>query len=1000
VLEASNIKALEADLSNLQRFCIDNDVKISHSYKIGYFDVETDDSNKELVIGGSRLVSASFVGNDGSKVFLCHDDEKTLLKMICDEARKWDVVVTWNGDKFDVPFLLARFKMYGIDFNFYKETMHLDLMQLYIQQFRRMSLPSFKLDFISRHFLGNEEGGKIQRGLVITMFNEDRAALEKYNLRDCELLYKLEQKLDVIGSLISRCLLSGVFLNKATTHELLDMFVLRRAKNVRFPSRPEGFDPNFHYEGGYVVDPEVGLHENVIVLDFKCIDGNAIVPTKAGFKKAKDVIVGDIVFNDKGEFPVTAVHAVKKKEAVRIKVNSGDELILSRDHRLPLVDGTLKQGKDLKVGDRLVVNLQILPNTRLTKKQRDWCWLMGAWFAEGHMASGQRSTRFPRKSPHRITFTLGIQENRFASEILRCVKSVWKNSNGSLHSWSRVNRVRGDPRLRDRPEKGVRSIMINSKEFYGLFSNFRQFELQSALMTIAGASLFLQSFLEGDGGYVNRTKLVIACQCEAKKDRLFLVHRLLQSLGIQSRLHSYLSGRGNKAWKLAVPEVKKFEDIVGFYSKKRKFEPRCPQERGKIQKVKFLKGNFKMVDITVAGHPYFVANNILSHNSLYPSVIRTFNVSPEIIVDENDPCDKIKSPAGIYFKKGEMGIIPKIVDELVVERDKLKYLLPKMDKSSIEYKQVDATQYSLKTMANSFYGILGYQRSRYFLPKAAESITLSGQFAIKATKAYWENLGYKVIYGDTDSVFVEIRDLTDAQIEEKLVGLHEFLRKELQEKFNISKHWLVSEYEKRFVKFLLISKKRYFGLLAEGKVKEYGRGLELFKKDTLAYAKKLQKELLLKMVSPNTPTAQEAKDWILSQRSQFLRGTPAPAFSDLAIITKITKKLEEYLSITPHVRIAKHIQETNPSQYYQGMSIEYVVVDGSTKGKQIAGVPEDEFTGIYDAFYYWNKRIFPCLDRILEVVYPHVQWKQLYLKSKAEADRNQSLMSDYMEKNI
>ena len=55
---------------------------------------------------------------------------------------------------------------------------------------------------------------------------------------------------------------------------------------------------------------------------------------------------------------------------------------------------------------------------------------------------------------------------------------------------------------------------------------------------------------------------------------------------------------------------------------------------------------------------------------------------------------------------------------------------------------------------NSFFGVLGNQNCRFYNAKIANAITAFGRFFLNLTTKKVEEMGYKVIYGDTDSIFV------------------------------------------------------------------------------------------------------------------------------------------------------------------------------------------------------------------------------------------------------
>jgi DNA polymerase elongation subunit (family B) len=204
-------------------------------------------------------------------------------------------------------------------------------------------------------------------------------------------------------------------------------------------------------------------------------------------------------------------------------------------------------------------------------------------------------------------------------------------------------------------------------------------------------------------------------------------------------------------------------------------------------------------DPQVGMHEWVVSFDL---NSLYPSLIMQYNMSPETIIsgkvanvnvdslltgelkprlDEGECC----SASGQYFKTGELGILPKIINEMYSERVIIKRQmitaqkeLEKIDKSNKQelYRVqrdiaiAENQQMSIKILLNSLYGALGNKYFRFFDQRIAESITLSGQLTIRwaeeAINTYLQSVlktkkDY-VLAIDTDSVYVCLDDLVSA----------------------------------------------------------------------------------------------------------------------------------------------------------------------------------------------------------------------------------------------
>ncbi len=99
--------------------------------KIGFADIETtglSPKTARVILGGVNVLEGVREDEDGEHVTLklvCHeffsnfgtkDDEKDLLLAYLEVLRGLDVIVTYNGEKFDVPFLFERFRKHKIDY--------------------------------------------------------------------------------------------------------------------------------------------------------------------------------------------------------------------------------------------------------------------------------------------------------------------------------------------------------------------------------------------------------------------------------------------------------------------------------------------------------------------------------------------------------------------------------------------------------------------------------------------------------------------------------------------------------------------------------------------------------------------------------------------------------------------------------------------------------------------------------------------------------------------
>ena len=194
----------------------------------------------------------------------------------------------------------------------------------------------------------------------------------------------------------------------------------------------------------------------------------------------------------------------------------------------------------------------------------------------------------------------------------------------------------------------------------------------------------------------------------------------------------------------------------------------------------------------------------------------------------------------------EKAIMPSILQELLKARKDTRKLMP-LEKDDFIKNVLDKRQLAYKVTANSLYGQLGAKTSTFYEPDIAASTTATGRLLLTYAKRVVEecygdaivdtkygkiNTNAESIYGDTDSLFFKL-NLTEPKTGEKIIG-HKALELSIeiaQEAcHNVSKFLKQPhdfEYEKTFLPFCLLSKKRYVGILYEhdpnkGKRKEMG----------------------------------------------------------------------------------------------------------------------------------------------------------------------------------
>lgn len=211
------------------------------------------------------------------------------------------------------------------------------------------------------------------------------------------------------------------------------------------------------------------------------------------------------------------------------------------------------------------------------------------------------------------------------------------------------------------------------------------------------------------------------------------------------------------------------------------------------------------------------------------------------------------------FPDGKRGVMPSILEELLAARKATRKLIPKQTDDFMK-NVLDKRQLSIKVTANSMYGQTGAKTSSFYEKDCAASTTATGRklltYAQRVIEEAYSNRIVKTskygevttdaeyVYGDTDSVFFKfnLKEMDGTPIiGQKALEITIELAKEagkIATMFLKKPHDL--EYEKTFLPFCLLSKKRYVGMLYEddpNKCKRKSMGIVLKRRDNAPIVK-------------------------------------------------------------------------------------------------------------------------------------------------------------------
>ena len=215
-----------------------------------------------------------------------------------------DIITGWNTRFFDVPYLLSRmvfllgeepvkrlspwgkihrreifvkgrkqiaFDIMGIQ--------HLDYMELFKKfAYTYGNQESYSLNHISSVVLGEKKLDYSEVGTLRDLYDADFQMFIDYNIKDVELIERMEEKLGLITLVLTMAYLGGVnYGDTLGTTAIWDSIIFRRLARSKIAVVPSVPKETEQFPGGYVKDPHVGMHDWVMSFDLNSLYPNLIV---------------------------------------------------------------------------------------------------------------------------------------------------------------------------------------------------------------------------------------------------------------------------------------------------------------------------------------------------------------------------------------------------------------------------------------------------------------------------------------------------------------------------------------------------------------------------------------------------------------------------------------------------------------------------------------------------------------------------------------------------
>jgi len=414
----------------------------------------------------------------------------------------------------------------------------------------------------------------------------------------------------------------------------------------------------------------------------------------------------------------------------------------------------------------------------------------------------------------------------------------------------------------------------------------------------------------------------------------------------------------------------------------------------------------------------------------YPQIIRTFNIGPETYRANGKGYYKITAPDGTVhsFVRNPRSLLAQLIDHFFNLRDRyeLEYQAAIERKDKVAIKTWWRRVYNIKRTTNAIYGVMDFDGFRLSKGECSAAVALIGREGIECLDAAAKRVGYKLIYGDTDSVFVQLKGKYGWD-QESLLKEAKWLRDEFdkalttyfKEKYEIPAFPAELGVRKIYSRFLMIAKKSYAGKGIWDEKKAWTpegdfefKGIEVIRSDS-SWLEKQTLENLIKMYL-NGKTMEELrlywyqviKDFRAKRYNYFEVSYPLQIKHPFTYYTAASDKEGKKKSAPAHVRAALYSNTFLNTGFEQSDKPRRLPIDigkhKSTPGQMTLTGGIQTYPVIWkykdpNGEFNWPLRDISVAE---DMVVPqwfieHIDWSRIFSRLKKKVDKILTLIEGF-----
>jgi len=367
----------------------------------------------------------------------------------------------------------------------------------------------------------------------------------------------------------------------------------------------------------------------------------------------------------------------------------------------------------------------------------------------------------------------------------------------------------------------------------------------------------------------------------------------------------------------------------------------------------------------------------LDFSSLYPNIICTRNVSPDVIRCDCHS-DRENVPGLGYSICDERGYLVDVLQPVIDARDEIKAAIRREqqrdDPDEDRLAELEGRSGALKWILVACFGYQGFSNAKFGRIECHEAINAYAREILLTAKQRLEAGGWRVVHGIVDSIWVTPDPDVDDDAREDLEALATEITEDVEIRLEHEAHydWVAFVPQRESDAGALT---KYFGKVA-GNDEFKLRGIEARQRSTPSFIEDVQQDCLERFDATRSPDA--VLDCLQDAIKRLHAGT-VPV-EQLTERNRVSKPLEGYTQNTQNVAALKRARDQDLT-VHPGQDIEYVVVDDEKTSRERVVLAHEEIE-TYDASYYETQLI-----RAVESVLSPLGWDRTEIRRELTETR-------------